>query len=112
MSWISERFGYPDENGHRRTSFGIFLRHGMKDENWSEYREDLARFPGDPQAYCDGPSAKKKLIDQRKREGWVEGPSFSELAEKETKEKKIDSHAFVKEAYERAEATNFRLEGE
>ena len=33
-------------------------------------------------------------------------------SEKLTKEQKIDSHAFVKEAYERAEATNFKFDGE
>lgn len=111
-NWISKRFGYPDKNGKRKTSFGIHLRHGMKDENWCEYREDLARFPGDPQAYCNGPRAKQKLIDQRKREGWVEGPTFSELADQKEKEQKIDPTAFVTEAYNRAEETNFRMDSE
>jgi len=111
MSWISERFGYPDENGHRHTTFSIKLRHGMKDENWSEYRADLARFPNDPQAFLDGPAAKKRLIEQRKREGWTLGPSFSEIASSFTDEKKVDSEAMVREAYRRAEATGFREEG-
>ena len=111
-NWISKRFGYPDKNGIRRTRFAIKLRHGMKDENWSEYRSDLARFPNDPQAYVSGPSAKKKLIDQRRREGWVEGPSFSEVGSKiNSTEKKVDSEAMVREAYRRAEATGFREKG-
>jgi hypothetical protein len=111
-NWISKRFGYPDKNGKRRTTFGIKLRHGMTDEGWSEYRSDLARFPGDPQAYVSGPRAKQKLIDQRKREGWIEGPSYSEVGSKiNSTEKKVDSEAMVREAYRRAEATGFREEG-
>tara|TARA_E500000331_G_scaffold192847_1_gene185314 strand:- start:3537 stop:3902 length:366 start_codon:yes stop_codon:yes gene_type:complete len=111
-NWISKRFGYPDKNGKRRTKFGIKLRHGMTDEGWSEYRSDLARFPGDPQAYVDGPAAKQKLIDQRKREGWVEGPSFSDVAANFAKQPEVNSEAMVREAYARAEATGFRDEGE
>ena len=110
-NWISKRFGYPDKNGKRRTSFAIKLRHGMTDEGWAEYRSDLARFPNDPQAYVSGPRAKQKLIDQRKREGWVEGPSFAEVASSLNSEKKIDSEAMVREAYNRAEATGFREKG-
>ena len=112
MSWISERFGAPDQNGRRRVIHKRpILRWGMTDEGWSEYREDLARFPNDPQAYVSGPRAKKNLIDKRKREGWSEGPSFSDMAQ-EQPEQKINSQEFVREAYERAAATGFQLDGE
>lgn len=36
-----------------------------------DYREDLARFPNDPEARVDGPRALRKLMDKRKREGWT-----------------------------------------
>ena len=112
MSWISDRFGAPDKNGHRRVLHKRpILKWGMTDEGWTEYREDLARFPNDPQAFVSGPRAKQKLIDLRKREGWVEGPSFSEMA-KEHKPKEVNSQEFVKEAFERAASTGFRLDGE
>ena len=112
MSWVTERFGPPNKNGQRRvTHKRPVMRWGMTDEGWSEYREDLARYPNDPQAFVSGPRAKQKLIDQRKREGWQEGPSFSEMAKEQSVEK-VDSQELVREAYERAEATGFRFDGE
>lgn len=36
----------------------------------SDYREDLARFPGDPEAFVTGPTSLRRLIDKRKRQGW------------------------------------------
>ena len=111
MSWVNDRFGVPNKDGRRRVSFSVRIRYGMRDENWSEYRSDLARFPNDPQAYCNGPAAKKKLIDQRKREGWTTGPSYQDIGASFDAEKKVDSEALVREAYDRAEATGFRDEG-
>ena len=73
----------------------------------------MARFPGDPEAMVSGPASVKKLIDKRKRQGWVEGLPFSEMQpHNEDIEPKINSEAFVREAYRRAEATGFSLEDE
>jgi predicted nucleic acid-binding Zn ribbon protein len=44
------------------------VRHVLKGD-CRDYREDLARFPNDPEAFVDGPRALKKLLDKRKREG-------------------------------------------
>lgn len=44
------------------------FRHGMRGD-MRDYREDLARFKGDPRAFVDGPRSLQKLIDQTKREG-------------------------------------------
>lgn len=46
------------------------------------YRADLSRFPNDPDAYVTGPESLGKLIDKRKRAGWVVGKPGS-LAEVE-----------------------------
>lgn len=35
------------------------------------YQPGLARYPGDPRAYCDGPRAVSKLTDWHKRRGRV-----------------------------------------
>lgn len=37
---------------------------------FSDYREDLARYPGDKQAYVNSPEQAGRLIEKRKREGW------------------------------------------
>lgn len=44
------------------------FRYGMRGD-MRDYREDLARFKGDPRAFVDGPRSLAKLIDQTKREG-------------------------------------------
>lgn len=44
------------------------MRHGMRGD-MRDYREDLARFRGDPRAFVEGPRSLQKLIDQTKREG-------------------------------------------
>jgi hypothetical protein len=44
------------------------------------YRSDLSRFPNDPDAYVTGPESLQKLIDKRKRAGWIVGKPGS-LAE-------------------------------
>jgi predicted nucleic acid-binding Zn ribbon protein len=38
---------------------------------FEDYREDMARFPGDPQARVSSPEAIKRLSEQRQREGWI-----------------------------------------
>lgn len=35
-----------------------------------DYREDLARFRGDPQAFVNSPQQVDRLVEKRKREGW------------------------------------------
>jgi len=35
-----------------------------------DYREDLARFPGDKQAYVNSPEQAGRLVEKRKRAGW------------------------------------------
>jgi len=37
------------------------------------YRTDLSRFPNDPEAHVSGPGSLAKLIDKRKRAGWIVG---------------------------------------
>lgn len=70
-----------------------------------DYREDLARFPNDPEAYTDGPTAVKKLWDRRQRQGWRR----RELKEKPKPKTSLE---MATEAYERAKATGFRTEQE
>lgn len=48
------------------------------------YQPCLARYPNDPTAYVDGPRALSKLIDDRKRRGWGDPVSPSDVASKNT----------------------------
>ncbi len=76
----------------------------------TDYREDLSRFPGDPQAYVSGPRELQRLIDQRKREGWSVGErTFDDLANAKPPEMK-PGEQMVREAYEAAKARNFEHE--
>jgi hypothetical protein len=85
-----------------------------------EYREDLARFKGDPRAYISGPMALKKRVDELKREGYVEGPSFADVASAmDAAERKqttggtvggLEGEALVKQCFEEARAEGFRLD--
>lgn len=45
---------------------------------YSEYREDLARHPGDPQANVSSKIGLAKLVQQRQREGWGDPKSVDE----------------------------------
>lgn len=74
----------------------------------ADYREDLARFPNDPQARVDGPRALRKLKDQRQREGWT----FHNLdqAASAAPPKTDPNRSLVREAYEAARAKGFRPE--
>ena len=69
-----------------------------------DYREDLARFPNDPEAYVDGPTAVRKLLDKRKRQGW----EVRERVENTRPEPKN----LAAEAYESAKAKGFRFDHE
>lgn len=72
------------------------------------YREDLARFPGDPQAHCDTQRGVQKLIDQRLREGWRLGPPLAEIDDSAKRNKRTTNvnakgaRALVDEAYNEA----------
>lgn len=72
-----------------------------------DYREDLAKFPGDPTAYVDGPRQLKRLMDSRKREGW----QFSNLDQARMDPPKTDpTRSLAREAYEAARAKGFNPE--
>lgn len=70
-----------------------------------DYREDLSRFPGDPEALVDGPRALKKLKDKRQREGW-QFRSISE-ARSASPPQTDPNRDLVLEAYRAAEAKGF-----
>lgn len=58
----------------------MFFKHSAKGD-MRDYREDLARFPGDPRAYVDGPRSLKKLLDTTKREVEKAGGSVRSLSD-------------------------------
>jgi hypothetical protein len=92
----------------RFTEPAIKFRHGMKGD-CRDYRDDLARFAGDPEAYVDGPAALQKLIDKRKRQGWQMSRDFSSaLGEGPNPDQTTEEMA--REAYERARAKGFTPE--
>lgn len=75
----------------------------------AEYREDLARFPGDPLAFVDGPRALQRAIDANLREGAVlRSPSDA----KTFKAPNYSEGNLAGEAYEAAKADGFRLDSE
>ena len=89
------------------------FRHGMKGD-MRDYREDLARFPNDPEAFVDGPTAVRKLLDKRKREGWVEGCGWDVLHDTDqgaaVKETPEGGRALIEECFEEAKQTNFAID--
>ncbi len=128
-TWADEKFGCVKRNGKRGLRFGgIKIAHALKVEH--DYREDLARSqveiaqdperprwwrPGmkDPEAYVDGPVAVKKLLDKRKRQGWVEDSDMYAKAAKGNTDDNIRSDDnLIEKAYEMAKAEGFKLEGE
>jgi len=71
FTWADERFGYhraQDMIGSppRRT------RAAIKTNFKPGYKSGLARFPNDKEAYVESDYQWKKLIDKRKRQGWVQ----------------------------------------
>lgn len=73
--------------------------------SWNhDYREDLARFPRDPEAFVDGPKSLQKLIDKRKADGWT----ISKQLEEHKPPKPRDTQEVMREAYQRAKARGFR----
>lgn len=83
------------------------MRHSMKG-TMNDYRDDLARFAGDPEAYVDGPRSLQKLIDKRQRQGWQISRKFDAPAEPKLR----PAEDVAREAFERAKAKGFKLDGE
>lgn len=44
-----------------------------------DYHPELARFPGDREAFVDGERALRKLVDARRRQGWELYKDWGEL---------------------------------
>jgi hypothetical protein len=72
------------------------------DGHGHDYRDDLAAYPGDPAACIDGPRALRRLIDRRKREGWVRGESYADIAAslKHTDPEPIDEKLILEDVRE------------
>lgn len=86
----------------------VSIRHGMRESTLTngDYREDLARFPNDPEAFVDGPTALKKLIEKRKRQG-IDYQPVSNAAPAVEDENPAPRKSLIAEAYEEAKASNF-----
>lgn len=100
QSWADQKFGCADCGKRKVQSFT--MRHSMKGD-MRDYREDLARFPNDPEAYVDGPTSLSKLKDKRKREGWDLDGEFT----LDSNFKRKSSGEIAAEAYRRARDKNF-----
>jgi hypothetical protein len=61
------------------------------------YRADLSRFPNDPDAYVTGPDSLAKLIDKRKRAGWIVGKpgSMADVNASSMKEGRSEDESFA-----------------
>lgn len=124
-SWADLKFGCVDlKTGVRE------LRQGVRIKGRVEYREDLARSqveiakdpaaraqgwrPGqrDPQAFVDSQTAVRRLVDQRKREGWVVDPDLYSKALRGYEEPVVNSEDMIREAYREAAESGFSLEDE
>ena len=78
--------------------------------NYSDYREDLARFPGDPEAFVTTPQQVDRLTEKRQRQGWILrdedwGDMFNTMPSgslEDGPEIEGDGRALVQEAYEEA----------
>ena len=85
-----------------RVKAAIKIPHHLKGD-CRDYRDDLARYPGDPRAWVDGPRALRRLVDQTKREGAIVTKGF------DTKRPEIrSSEDVMNEAYQRAKAKGFK----
>ena len=101
LSWVDERFGCK-----RDRLPAMRIAHGLKNDG-HDYRDDLARYAGDPQARVSGPRDVARLIDQRKREGWQFHKDWSSIADNKGPELK-PSEQIVREAFEAAKARQFQ----
>lgn len=80
----------------------IRVRHGMRGD-MRDYREDLARFPNDPEALVDGPRALQRLMDKRKRQGWEIMPlSAAGTGEASVSGAEPSSEQILRKAYQEA----------
>lgn len=73
LTWGDVTFGHPrpGQADQRRTCQRSIPRVSTRSfDAGTGYQANLARFPGDPTAYVDSPLGRKKLEDQRLREGW------------------------------------------
>jgi len=80
-----------------------------------DYREDHARFKGDPEAWVDGPRSLQKLMDARKRDGWQMSRDLSvyhdtDCASATGAATPEQDEALKHEAYEEARAGGFSLQ--
>lgn len=73
-----------------------------------DYREDLSRFPNDPEALVDGPTSLNKLKEKRLRQGWT----FKRMDEaRSASPPQTDpNRSLGREAYEAAKAKGFQCE--
>lgn len=79
---------------------GFKIPHRLRRTDMVDYREDLARFPNDPEAWVDGPRALAALMDKRKRAGWTFKP-VSE-ADQPKPPPEVDGEKLIRESYEEA----------
>lgn len=78
------------------------------DGHGNDYREDLAAHPNDPDAWVSGPRSLQRLIDKRKRQGWLVGErSLQDVANAKAGADPMSSKEMVETAYKRAEAKGF-----
>jgi len=83
------------------------------DGHGNDYREDLAEFPNDPDAYVQGPHSLQKLIDKRKRQGWLVGDrSLQDVADAPAGVAPMSTEEIMQKAYKRAEAKGFTPDAE
>lgn len=88
----------------RRFVPGVIVKRNSRGD-MRDYREDLARFPNDPEALVDGPTALRKLKDKRKREGWE-----LKKIDKGSRPKPKPAGQLLREAYQEARRKGFRGE--
>lgn len=79
------------------------VRHTLKGD-CRDYRDDLAAYPGDPEAQVDGPRAVQKLVDKRKRQGWHISKDYPTLNHPKLK----SPREIAEEAYTRAKDKGFK----
>lgn len=103
QSWADRTFGC-GRCGQRKTP-GISFSRTLS--NPYDYREDLAAYPGDPEAFVSSKTDVDKLVDKRLREGWERTERKS--SPRETHKKTSDE--IVREAYQRASAKGFNPDG-
>lgn len=78
---------------------GIRISRALQGEDGQgrDYRDDLAAYPGDPDAWVDGPRSLRRLVDRRQREGWERGESYADIAAslKHTDPPPLDGHELL-----------------